>query len=232
MQTKELIRLEGVSLSYPPASAPFRALRDVDLSVHRGEHVAIVGRSGSGKSSLLNLITGLDRPSAGSVIVDGTEVHALKEGPLALWRGRTIGIVFQFFQLLPTMTISENVHLAMELVGVVPKPDRKARAVELLERTGIADKAGSLPSELSGGEQQRAAIARALANDPLLLVADEPTGNLDSRNADLVMDIFDGLVEAGKTVVVVTHERSLAGRYARVITLADGTVVDDTRVTA
>jgi putative ABC transport system ATP-binding protein len=232
MQATELIRLVDVGLSYPTATLPFPALKGINLSVNAGEHLAIVGKSGSGKSSLLNLITGLDHPSQGSVLVGGTSIHGLKEGPLALWRGRSVGIVFQFFQLVPTLTIMENILLAMEFVGAVPKKARKARSKELLDMTGISGLADRLPAELSGGEQQRAAIARALANDPPLLVADEPTGNLDSVNANLVLGLFRGLVQAGKTVVVVTHERSVADQYERVVTLADGAIVDDRRLEA
>ncbi|MFV8752312.1 ABC transporter ATP-binding protein [Nannocystaceae bacterium ST9] len=205
-------------------------LRDVDLTIGAGEHVAIVGKSGSGKSSLLNMITGIDRPSRGEVVVAGTPVHALAEGPRALWRGRTVGIVFQFFQLIPTLTTLQNLMLAMEFVGVVAKKDRRARAMALLEQTGIAAHVDKLPSELSGGEQQRVAIARALVNDQPLLVADEPTGNLDSQNSAIVLGIFRELVKAGKTVVVVTHERSVGGGdYGRVVSLEDGALVADER---
>jgi putative ABC transport system ATP-binding protein len=229
MQTTELIRLNQVSLTYGSNGTQFEALKNINLTIGVGEHLAIVGKSGSGKSSLLNMVTGLDHPSQGEVIVGGTTVHTLKEGPLALWRGQTVGIVFQFFQLIPTMTILQNLLLAMEFVGTIPQRDRRARALALLDQTGIAPQADKFPSELSGGEQQRAAIARALANDPPLLVADEPTGNLDSRNAELVQGIFRNLVEAGKTVIVVTHERSLGDQYDRIVTLQDGAIVGDER---
>jgi len=224
----ELIRLEAVSLSYRTPSNPVPALNGIDLTVHQGEHLAVVGRSGSGKSSLLNLITGIDHPTEGRIWVGGTELHRLKEGPLALWRGRNVGIVFQFFQLIPTMTILENLLLPMEFVGVVAKKERRTRALELLDRVGIASHAGKLSGALSGGEQQRAALARALANDPPLLVADEPTGNLDSRNTEIVAGLFSTLVSEGKTVVVVTHERTPKG-YDRIVTLSDGNVVSDER---
>lgn len=221
-----LIHLEAVSLTYQRAN-PVPALSDVSFTVERGEHLAIVGRSGSGKSSLLNLITGIDHPTSGRVRVADTEVHQLREGPLALWRGRTVGIVFQFFQLIPTLTVLENLLLPMEFVGVVPRVQRRSRALELLRQVDIAAHGDKLPGSLSGGEQQRAALARALANDPPLIVADEPTGNLDSRNASMVNALLRDLVNAGKTVVVVTHERT--PEYGRVLTLADGALVGDER---
>jgi len=224
----ELIRLEAVSLTYPSAAKSLPALHNISLSIGAGEHVAVVGRSGSGKSSLLNLITGIDHPTAGRLWVGGSEIHGLQEGPLALWRGRTVGIVFQFFQLIPTLTVLENLLLPMEFVGAIPEKERQGRALSLLEQVGIADHRGKLPGNLAGGEQQRAALARALANDPPLIVADEPTGNLDSRNAELVSSLLLSLAKAGKTVVVVTHERNPAG-YSRIITLADGAVVADER---
>ncbi|HAP42825.1 MAG: ABC transporter ATP-binding protein [Spirochaetes bacterium GWD1_61_31] len=227
MKQAELVRLNEVSLTYGSNGTRCEALRKINLSIGSGEHLAIVGKSGSGKSSLLNMITGIDHPSEGEVIVDGTTVHTMKEGPLALWRGRMAGIVFQFFQLIPTITILQNILLPMEFVGVIPKKERRERALSLLEQTGIFDHARKLPSELSGGEQQRAAIARALANDPPLIVADEPTGNLDSANAEIVLGIFRGLVDAGKTVVVVTHERNLGKEYSRVVSLKDGMIVGD-----
>ena len=224
-----LIHLENAGLTYPTASGPYPALASVSLNVEAGEHVAIIGRSGSGKSSLLNLITGIDRPTQGRVLVAGTEIASLGEGPLALWRGRTVGIVFQFFQLIPTLTVMENLMLPMELVGAIPKGDRRERAHALLEQVGIAAQGPKLPGALSGGEQQRAALARALVNDPPLVVADEPTGNLDSRNADLVSGLLANLVKAGKTVVVVTHERRLDSSYDRIVTLVDGQIASDVR---
>ena len=229
MPSLDLIRLEDVSLIFGTASAPYPALQAIDLAVAAGEHLAIVGSSGSGKSSLLNMITGIDHPTRGTVEIAGTRIHTLAESPLALWRGRTVGIVFQFFQLIPNLSILENLILPMEFVGVVPKAERRSRALSLLEQTGIAPQAGKLPAELSGGEQQRAAIARALANDPPLLVADEPTGNLDSENAERVLAIFRAQAQAGKTVIVVTHERNVAARFARVVTLSDGRIVADER---
>jgi putative ABC transport system ATP-binding protein len=190
--------------------------------VHAGELVGIVGKSGSGKSTLLNLIAGIDRPSGGEVWVGGTAVHALSERRLAGWRGRNVGVVFQFFQLLPTLTVAENVMLPMDFCDTYPRAERRRRALGLLARMGIADQADKLPLALSGGQQQRAAIARALANDPPIIVADEPTGRLDSATAESVFRIFLGLVEQGKTIVMVTHDTALAQRVSRVVRIVDG----------
>ncbi|GAA0736862.1 ABC transporter ATP-binding protein [Dactylosporangium roseum] len=223
-----MVRVSAVSRTYRLGTAVFEALRGVDLTAHAGEFVAIVGRSGSGKSTLLNLIAGIDRPSAGSVVVAGTDLGQLSENRLAAWRGRTVGVVFQFFQLLPTLTVAENVMLPMELSGGVPGARRRPRALELLDQVGIAALADKLPSTLSGGEQQRAAIARALANDPPVLVADEPTGNLDAATGDAVLNLLEGLAAAGTCVLMVTHERDIAERVPRTVTLADGRVAQDT----
>jgi putative ABC transport system ATP-binding protein len=221
------VELRGVTKSYPAAAGEFQALRGIDLTVNRGEFVAILGKSGSGKSTLLNLVAGLDRPTAGVVRVGGAVVGDMSESRAAVWRGRTVGIVFQFFQLVPTITVRENVLLAMDFVGVIPRRDRGGRAAGLLDQVGIGDQADKLPAALSGGQQQRAAIARALANDPPVVVADEPTGNLDSRTADGVIGLFTALVGRGKTVVVVTHDEDLARRTNRLIRLADGRVAED-----
>ena len=229
MRTPDLLTLKDVSLTYGTAVSPYPALREVDLAVASGEHLAIVGSSGSGKSSLLNMITGIDRPTHGTVEVAGTRIDTLSESALALWRGRSVGIVFQFFQLIPNLSILENLVLPMEFGEVVPKAKRRDRARALLERVGIAPLSAKLPAELSGGEQQRAAIARALANDPPLLVADEPTGNLDSENAEKVLAIFKDQARAGKTVIVVTHERNVGSRFGRIVTLKDGRIVGDER---
>ena len=223
------IELRNVSKVYPGAGAGFTALDDVTLTFPPGELTAIVGKSGSGKSTLVNLVAGLDRPTRGAVLVGGTQVHALGESELASWRGHNVGVVFQFFQLLPTLTVAENVMLPMDFCATYPAARARARANELLDRVGIADQASKLPATLSGGQQQRAAIARALANDPALLVADEPTGNLDSRTADAVLQLLSDLARSGKTVIVVTHERDLARRFDRVIELADGRVVGTAR---
>ncbi len=220
------IELCGVSKDYETPAGPFTALKGIDLTVQPGEFVAVVGKSGSGKSTLLNIIAGIDRPTQGEVNIGKTGVHTLNESQMAVWRGRTVGVVFQFFQLLPTLTILENVILPMDFCAALPPRQRLERARLLLERVGVADQAGKLPSSLSGGQQQRAAIARALANDPPILVADEPTGNLDSNNADRVWQLFKELSAEGKTVLVVTHEREIAQHVTRSVRLADGRVVD------
>ena len=222
-----LICLRGVTKVYHTGEAECRALDGVDLTIGSGEFVSIMGRSGSGKSTLVNMVTGIDRPTAGEVLVSGTAVHSLREGLLAPWRGRTIGVVFQFFQLLPTLTVIENILLAMDFANVIPSSSRNQRAFHLLDRVGVADQAHKLPSALSGGQQQRVAIARALANDPPVLAADEPTGNLDSKTAETVLDLFSALVAEGKTIVMVTHDRDLAALASRRLEVADGRIVAD-----
>jgi len=225
-----IIDLRSIGKQFPTAGGAVRVLRDVDLRVDRGEYVAIVGKSGSGKSTLLNMITGIDHPSQGSVVINGTDVHTLNESRLATWRGENIGIVFQFFQLIPTLSILENLLLSMDFVHKFPKNARVARAEGLLAQVGISEHAAKLPAALSGGEQQRAAIARALANDPPILIADEPTGNLDSRTASAIQALFTQLVQSGKTVVVVTHDKNTGTDHQRTISLADGAVVNDTKM--
>jgi putative ABC transport system ATP-binding protein len=223
----ELIVLQGVTKDYEVAAGKFKALKGIDMQVDTGEFVAVVGKSGSGKSTLINMITGIDNPTAGEVYVASTAVHRLNQEQLAVWRGRNVGIVFQFFQLLPTLTVIENVVLPMDFCNIYPPRERRDRAAALLEKVGIASQADKLPAALSGGEQQRAAIARALANDPPLIVADEPTGNLDSQTSDAVIRLFSTLVAEGKTVVMVTHERDLSRYFTRSILLADGAIVRD-----
>jgi putative ABC transport system ATP-binding protein len=220
-----LIELNGVTKAYTVGSGQFLALKGISMRVDAGEFVAVVGKSGSGKSTLINMITGIDTPTAGEVFVASTPVHALNQEQLAVWRGRTVGIVFQFFQLLPTLTVAENIVLPMDFCNVHPARERRQRAIALLEKVGIAEQADKLPADLSGGQQQRAAIARALANDPPLLVADEPTGNLDSKTSDAVMQLFAGLAAESKTVVMVTHERDLSRYFTRSILLSDGVIV-------
>jgi len=220
------IELRKVTKDYETGAGPFRALTSVDLQIRMGEFVAIVGRSGSGKSTLLNMIAGIDRPTAGEVMVGHTRVDQLDEGETAVWRGRRLGIVFQFFQLLPTLTAVENVLLAMDFVGRVPPNRRMQRAMDLLAQVGMAEAAEKFPATISGGQQQRVAIARALANDPAVLLADEPTGNLDSEaSAVVIQALRDVSRGTGTTVVLVTHDPELAGQMDRVVALADGRIV-------
>ena len=220
-----LIELRGVTKEYVGAAGKFRALKEIDMQVDAGEFVAVVGKSGSGKSTLINMITGIDNPTSGKILVASTPVHELVQEQLAVWRGKKVGIVFQFFQLLPTLTVAENVVLPMDFCDTFPARERRDRAMKLLEQVGIAEQADKLPSDLSGGQQQRAAIARALANDPPVLVADEPTGNLDLQTSDAVMQLFADLATEGKTVVMVTHERDLSKYFTRSIVLSDGAIV-------
>jgi putative ABC transport system ATP-binding protein len=220
-----LIRLDQVVKAYQTPAGEFLALRGIDLAIGRGEFVAVVGKSGSGKSTLINMITGIDRPTRGEIYIDNTAIHKLAEGPMAEWRGRNVGVIFQFFQLLPMLTVIENVMLPMDFCNMFKSSEREKRALHLLEQVDMADQAYKLPSEVSGGQQQRAAIARALANDPPLLVADEPTGNLDSKTADQVFHLFEQMVNQGKTILMVTHDEDLAHQVRRMITIADGQIV-------
>ncbi len=227
MNDTHLIELRQITKTFESGAGSFTALKQVNLLIGRGEFVAIVGKSGSGKSTLLNIVAGIDRPTSGEVVVSRTAVHSLNESQTAVWRGKTIGVIFQFFQLLPTLTVVENVMLPMDFCRTYPFRERQRRAMELLERIGLAGHAAKLPSALSGGEQQRVALCRALANDPPIIVADEPTGNLDSRTAETVMGLFGNLVKEGKTVVMVTHERNNIPGVTRKITLNDGDIVSD-----
>jgi putative ABC transport system ATP-binding protein len=220
-----VIALKGITKTFDTPAGKFAAIRGIDLEIARGEFVAVVGRSGSGKSTLLHLVAGIDRPSSGSVSVGGAALESLSPDRLAVWRGRSVGIVFQFFQLLPTLTVAENVMLPMDFSGSVPASERRRRALELLARVEVSEQADKLPVTLSGGQQQRVAIARALANDPPLLLADEPTGNLDSATSTAVFGLFRDLAKSGKTVVIVTHERDAISGAERSVTLADGCVV-------
>jgi ABC-type lipoprotein export system ATPase subunit len=221
-----LIELRRVVKIYESAAGRFTALRNVDLQVDHGEFVAVIGKSGSGKSTLINMITGIDRPTSGEVLVAGTPVHTLSEGQMAVWRGKHLGIIFQFFQLLPTLSLIENVMLPMDFAGVYSARSRRERALDLLDQVGLKDQAYKLPSAVSGGQQQRAAIARALANDPPILVADEPTGNLDSKTAQSVFELFESLVQHGKTILMVTHDNDLARAVSRTIVLSDGEIIE------
>lgn len=223
--SKPLIRINQVVKAYQTPTGPFLALRGIDLEIGTGEFVAVVGKSGSGKSTLINMITGIDRPSSGEIFIGDTGIHKLAEGPMAEWRGRNIGIIFQFFQLLPMLTCVENVMLPMDFCNMFKPGEREARAMHLLEQVDMVDQAYKLPSDVSGGQQQRVAIARALANDPPLLVADEPTGNLDSRTAESVFHLFERMVNAGKTILMVTHDEEMAHQVRRTITIADGQII-------
>lgn len=225
-----LVYLDCVWKKYDTPSGYFTALQNVSMKIREGEFVAIVGKSGSGKTTLLNVITGIDTPSSGEVYVAGAEVHAMDQEQLAIWRGKNVGVIFQFFQLLPTLTVAENVMLPMDFCNTYPPRERHERAIALLEKMGIAEQADKLPADLSGGQQQRAAIARALANDPPILAADEPTGNLDSKTSEEVVRFFASLAKEGKTVIMVTHEGNLSKYFTRSIILADGTVVPETTV--
>jgi len=227
VRESRLIEMNGVSKAYEVAAGEFLALKKVNIRMNKGEFVAVVGKSGSGKSTLINMITGIDNPTSGEVFVASTPVHALNQEQLAVWRGKNVGIVFQFFQLLPTLTVAENVVLPMDFCNVYSPRERRERAIALLNKVGIAEQADKLPAALSGGEQQRAAIARALANDPPLLAADEPTGNLDSHTSEAIMQLFADLAKEGKTVVMVTHERDLSRYFTRSITLSDGCIVSN-----
>lgn len=219
-----LITMRQVVKTFNTPAGSFEALKGVDLEIKQGEFVAVVGKSGSGKSTLLNMLTGISRPTSGEVLIGETAVHRLSEGQTARWRGRQVGIVFQFFQLLPTLTIIENIMLPMDFTKTLPVKKRHSRALELLDQVGIVEQAHKLPAMLSGGQQQRAAIARALANDPPILVADEPTGNLDTQTAKYVFQLLQAQVLAGKTIIVVTHERNLYVEVDRTITLVDGRI--------
>ena len=222
-----LIELRKVQKVYSTAAGPFDALKDINLQVDRGEFVAVIGKSGSGKSTLINMITGIDRPTTGQVFIGDTAIHALKEGQLAPWRGRTVGIIFQFFQLLPTLSVIENVMLPMDFCRLYSMRERKARAMHLLAQVEMTEQASKLPAALSGGQQQRVAIARALATDPPILVADEPTGNLDSKTAASVFRLFETLVAGGKTILMVTHDQDLAKRATRTVIISDGQIIEE-----
>ncbi|MGB1252435.1 MAG: ABC transporter ATP-binding protein [Candidatus Promineifilaceae bacterium] len=222
-----LIDLTDVVKAYKTPVGDFLALKGINLQIDRGEFVMVTGKSGSGKSTLINMVTGIDRPSSGEVYVAGTGVHHLKEGPMAEWRGRNVGVIFQFFQLLPTLSCLENIMLPMDFCNLYTQKERHERAMFLLGQVEMADHAHKLPSEISGGQQQRAAIARALANDPPILVADEPTGNLDSKTADSVFKLFNEFIAQNKTILMVTHDQELASRVSRQIIIADGEIAEE-----
>ena len=230
--TSPLIEIKNLRKVYQTPAGDFTAVNGINVEVQRGEFVAIIGKSGSGKSTFINMITGIDRPTSGEIWIDGASIHSFNEGQMAAWRGRNLGIVFQFFQLFPTLTILENIILPMELNKLYSKSERKERAMHLLEKVEMTAQAHKLPSAISGGQQQRVAIARALANDPPLLVADEPTGNLDSKTAEKIFSLFEDLVAAGTTILMVTHDSDLARRVNRTILISDGEVVNEYLVRA
>ena len=226
--TQPVIDMRNIVKRFPVGNSEITILHGVSFQVHKGEFVSIVGPSGNGKSTLLNMVTGIDRPSDGEVIVTGQPVHSMSENQLAKWRGKQVGIIFQFFQMLPALSLVQNVMLPMEFARLYNRKERRERAMGLLEMVGLADQAQKLPSMVSGGQQQRAAIARALSTDPPLLVADEPTGNLDAKTAGQVFDIFLKLVEEqGKTMLMVTHDAELADRIPRKIEIVNGNIATD-----
>jgi putative ABC transport system ATP-binding protein len=222
-----LIEMRDIYKIFKTGAGDFTALNGVNVCFFEGEFVSVVGKSGSGKSTLVNMLTGIDHPTSGSVQVGEHYIHQLSEGQMSTWRGSNLGIIFQFFQLLPMLSILENIMLPMDFAKLIPFQEREERAMHLLELVGLQDYAHDLPAEVSGGQQQSAAIARALANDPPIIIADEPTGNLDSRSADAVFDIFNDLAAQGKTIIMVTHDRSLAERTHRMMLLSDGELVNN-----
>jgi len=226
-ENDNLVQVKEVVKSFKVGDGEVTILKGISFDVAKGEFVSIVGPSGNGKSTLLNMITGIDRPTDGEVIVTGREVHRMSENKLAAWRGEHVGIIFQFFQMLPALSLLQNIILPMDFANKYNTKERRERAMHLLEIVGLEDQAHKLPSMVSGGQQQRAAIARALANDPPLLVGDEPTGNLDSRTAGDVFDLFNKLVDEGKTMLMVTHDKELARRVPRVVEITDGKITRD-----
>ena len=231
MSTPEaMIDMYGIVKTFKNAVGEVTVLKGINLTIYRGEFVSLVGKSGSGKSTLLNMITGIDHPTQGRMVIGGTDIYTvMTESQRSRWRGRNLGIVFQFFQLLPMLTLLENVMLSMDFADMYEFEERPQRALEMLKLVGLETFANKLPALVSTGQQQLAAIARALACDPPLLVADEPTGNLDSRSANTIIDLFEELSRRGKTVLMVTHDPSLTSRTTRNITIADGLIVGDSR---
>lgn len=221
-----LISLRTITKKYQTPTGDFDALKNIDVDFKRGEFISVVGKSGSGKSTLLNMLTGIDRPTKGTVLVNDIDIHKLSESQVARWRGINMGIVFQFYQLLPMLSLLENVMLPMDFSAIIPEGERENRAMDLLTKVGLSAYAHHLPHSVSGGQQQSAAIARALANDPPIIIADEPTGNLDSRAADVIFEIFDTLALQGKTIVMVTHDDALAAKATRLVRLVDGEIAE------
>ncbi len=227
LSDQPIIQVKNVVKNFQVGDSEVTILKGISFDVCRGEFVSIVGPSGNGKSTLLNMITGIDRPSSGEIMATGQPVHQMSENELAGWRGQNVGIIFQFFQMLPALSLLKNVILPMDFAGLYTPKERRERALDLLELVGLADQADKLPAMVSGGQQQRAAIARALATDPSLLVGDEPTGNLDSRTAGEIFDLFSQLVDQGKTMLMVTHDKELAKRVPRVVEITDGKITRD-----
>ena len=225
---RALVDLSQVTKAYQTPAGDFYALKGIDLQIEKGEFVGVVGKSGAGKSTLINMVTGIDRPTGGEIHVGPNAIHTMGEDKIAAWRGQQVGVIFQFFQLLPMLTCAQNVMLPMDFADLYGSPkERRERAYHLLDQMGIADQGHKLPSAVSGGQRQRVAIARALANDPAFLAADEPTGNLDSKTAEAVFDIFERLVDDGRTILMVTHDRDVVSRVSRIVRIADGEIVDD-----
>ena len=226
--SKPLIKIESLVKTYPTGAGPFDALRSIDLAIYPGEYVGVIGKSGAGKTTLINMISGIDQITSGEVHVNGTAVQTLKEDALAQWRGLNLGVIYQSFNLLPMLSLRDNITLAMDFCGQYRPGKSEQKAMALLEEVELAEHAHKPPAYISGGQKQRVAIARALANDPAVILADEPTGRLDSATADTIYEIFDRLIQQGKTILMVSHDRSLSKRVERVVELADGQIVSDT----
>jgi putative ABC transport system ATP-binding protein len=224
IKEKALISLNTVKKTFFTSAGAFDALKGINLTIDKGEFVSIVGKSGSGKSTLLNMITGIDKPTSGEVVIGEKDIRTMSESRISKWRGTNIGLVFQFFQLIPTLSVIENIMLPMDFCSMYSMSQRKERALSLLAQVGIEDQAHKFPNTLSGGQQQRAAIARALANDPPIVVADEPTGNLDSATSTDIFNIFQELIRCGKTLIIVTHDQDIANRSSRIVKLSDGLI--------
>jgi putative ABC transport system ATP-binding protein len=225
-KARGMIQLNKINKVYDGLAGKVHALKDVTLQIGQGESTAIIGKSGSGKSTLLNILSGIDRPQSGELTINGENLLALNENQLAKWRGKNVGVVFQFYQLLPTLSAMDNIVFAMDMVNSIPKKDRKLRALRLLAEVELAEKAHKFPNELSGGEVQRVAIARALANDPPIIIADEPTGNLDSKTGEQIYALFQRLKEKGKNLIIVTHEDISKRNFDHVITIQDGVLTN------
>lgn len=223
-----LIKIESLVKTYPTGAGPFDALRSIDLTLYPGEYVGVIGKSGAGKTTLINMISGIDQITSGQVFVNGTAVHTLKEDALAQWRGLNLGVIYQSFNLLPMLSLRDNITLAMDFCGQYRPGKSEQKAMQLLEEVELAEHAHKPPAYISGGQKQRVAIARALANDPAVILADEPTGRLDTATAETIYEIFERLIRRGKTILMVSHDRSLSKRVERVVELADGQIVSDT----